>query len=89
MYELLVVIESADFVKFFLDEVFHGLHVVVGDFLDILNATSVLFIEVAVNVSQSVEEPMIHICQLWKRQLAKGNEIFNFHSQTIADERIL
>lgn len=89
MNELLVVVESTNLVKLLLDEVFHGFHVVVGDFLNVLHAASILLVEVTVDVSQVLEQSMIDPCQLRKRQLAKGNEIFNFHSYAVADERIL
>ncbi len=89
MNELLKGIHAAHLVELFLDIVFHGLHVVVGHFLNILHALGTLLIEVAVNIAQSLKLTMVEVLQLGQRQLTKGNEIFYLNTDAIAYQGVL
>ena len=88
MDELLVGFKSAYLVKFFLDEVFNSLHIVVGDFLYIFHALRTLLVEETVDVTQTAEDGMVKTGQLRQGYLAKRNEILYLHTHPIADERI-
>ena len=52
MDELLVGVQSAYGIEFFLDEILDGLHVMVGDTLDVLHTGSVLLREILIDFSQ-------------------------------------
>ena len=87
--ELLVFLEISEFVELFLDIIFHGLHVVVGYLLDILDARCALLVKLAVYVAEAVEMFVIEVCQLWQRQFAKRYEIFDFHTDAVFYQSIL
>ena len=89
MDELLVLVEASKPVEFLLDEIFHGLHVVVGGLLDFLDACGVCFREVAVDVAERVEAAVVEVLQLRQRQLAERDEVFNLHAHPVTDEGIL
>lgn len=84
--EFLVLLQSAQLVKLFLQEVFHGLYVVVGHAFDVLDALSVGFREVAVDVSQGFEDTFVHALQLGQRQLAEGDEVLHFHPYAVSHQ---
>ena len=89
MDELLVFLKVAYLIKLFLDEILHSLDIMVGGLLYFLDAGGILFRKLTVNVTQRFEQSMTEVCQLWERQLAKGNEIFDFNTHSITDECIL
>ena len=65
MYELLVIVESSNLVKFLLDEVFHCLDVMVGGLLNSLYSLSIGLTEVAIDVSQCFKQAVVESLQLW------------------------
>ena len=81
--------ETAEHVDFLLDEVFDSLHIVVGGLLNLLHAGSILLSKVAIDVAQGFEQTLVEACQLWQRQFAERNKVFDFHPDTIADKCIL
>ena len=56
MDEFFIGFQRAYFVELFFDEILHGFDVVVGDFLNILDALCVGFTETLVDVAQTSEE---------------------------------
>ena len=87
MDELLIYAQHR--IKLFLDEVLHGLHVVVGHLFNILHPLSIGRREVNVDVAQLREQRMVEILKLWQRQFAERNEILNLYPDSIAHKRIL
>ena len=85
MDELLVGVQAADGIELLLDEILHGLDVVVGDGLDLLDARRILLGEVAPNGAQTLS---LHreALELRQGQLAERNEILYLHTHTIANE---
>lgn len=51
MDEFLISLKATDLVKLLLDEILHGLYVVVGDFLNVFYTLCFCFVEVAVDVA--------------------------------------
>lgn len=47
----LISLKATDLVKLLLDEILHGLYVVVGDFLNVFYTLCFCFVEVAVDVA--------------------------------------
>ena len=76
-------------VYLFLDEVLHGLDVVVGHLLNILHALSVLLSKVAVDVAEGFKQVMVEILQLGQRQFTQRYEVLYLHTNTIANQSIL
>ena len=88
MYKLFVGLKPAYLIKLFLDEIFHGLHVVVGYLLYVFHPLSVCLAEVAVDVAQLLEESMVEPGQLGQGQLTQRDEIFYLNPHAIAYERV-
>ena len=82
------VVGGGEFLQFLLDEVLHGLHVVVGHGLDVLNALRVGQREILVHGPQTREQRVGELRQLRQRQLTQGDEILYLYAHTIAYERI-
>ena len=59
MDKLLVSLEPANLVELLLEEILHGLDVVVGNLLNILHVLCRLLVEGAVDVAQTIEKGMI------------------------------
>ena len=59
MDKLLVSLEPANLVELLLNEILHGLDVVVGNLLNILHVLCRLLVEGAVDVAQTIEKGMI------------------------------
>ena len=89
MDELLVGLQAADPVKLFLEEVFNRLHVVVGRLLYFLYPCRRSLVEVAVDVTQRLEERTVETFQLRQGQLAQRDEILDFDTYPVTDEGIL
>ncbi len=89
MDEFLVVVQPANLVELFLDEVFNRLYVVVGCVFNLLYTHCRSLVEVAVDVAQSFKQGAVEAFQLRQGQLAKRDEIFNFYTYAITDEGIL
>ena len=88
MHTFLVGIERADFIQFFLDELFYGLHVVVCDALNVLHAGSVGFGEVRVEIAQGGKVFVRKVCQLGQGQFAQGNEVLYFDTHAILHQGV-
>ena len=58
--------EAAEHVNLLLDEVFHGLHVVVGHRIDVLHALCILLGKPAVDVAQRFKQAVVEAFQLWQ-----------------------
>ena len=86
--ELLVLLEIANLIEFFLDEVLHGFHVVVGYLLDVLHSLCVSLGEVGIYLAQGGEEVLVEGLQLRQRKFAKCNEIFNLHLYAVFYQRV-
>ena len=89
MYEFLVGFQPAYGVELLLDEVFHGLDVVVCHLLYVLHAACVGLGKVCVDGAQAAEEAMVERGQLRQRQFAQGYEVLNLYAHSVAYERIL
>ena len=72
-----------------LEEIFDGLHVVVGRGLDRLDALGVGQAEIAVEAAQGLPCGRIDPLELGERQLAQGDEIFDLHADAVADQCVL
>ena len=59
--ELLVGIQASDLVEALLDEILHGLDIVVSDLLDVLDTLSAFLVEVAIDVAQAFEKVVIEV----------------------------
>lgn len=77
-----------DLGKLLLDEIFHGLHVVVGNLLDILHALGILLREVAIDITQTSEQALVKRLELRQGEFTKGYEIFYLYPNAITDECI-
>ena len=75
--------------EFLLDEVLDSLNIVVCNLFDILNLLRLLYSKILVNLSQRRELAFREALQLRKRDAAKGDEILDFHPDTVSYERIL
>lgn len=73
-------------VDLFLDEVFHGLDVVVGYALNVLHAGGICLGEVGVDGAQQCLDGLCDACQLWQGEFCKTDEIFDFDTHAIANE---
>ena len=51
MHKLLISVQSANGIEFFLNEILHGLHVVVRNLLDVFNTLCLSLVESAVYVA--------------------------------------
>ena len=80
---------EAEHVKFLLDKIFYGLHIVIGHAFDVLHALSVVDRKLIVDFTQLREQRAVDVFQLWQRQAAESDEIFDFNLHSVADERIL
>ncbi len=76
-----------------LDEIFNGLDIVVGDFLDVLHFLGVFRSHRLIEPAQAGEQLIAgHSCafsevrKLGQRNPAQGDEIFNLHADTVADQ---
>ena len=72
-----------------LDEILHGLDIVVGRTLDLLDTLGVGKREVFVDGAQLAETCMIHILEFRQRKLAKGDEVLYLHTYAVTYESIL
>ena len=88
MDELLVGIQTANLVELFLDEILHGLYVVVSNALYVLHALGISLGEVAVNVAQSLCR-CGKTLQLGQRQFAQSDEILNLYSYAVLNKCVL
>ena len=70
MDEFFVSVQSTNLVKFFLQEILHGLDVMIGRTLDVLDTLGGCFIKMAVNIPQTTEQRFVERCQLRQGQLA-------------------
>ena len=75
-------------VEALLEEVFHGLHVVVGHGLDVFHALRVGLGEVAVDVAQLAELGAVNPLELGQRNFAQGDEILHLHIHAVANEGV-
>ena len=89
MDKLLVGIQSADGVKLLLDEILHGLDVMVGHLLDVLHAGGILLREVAVDAAKTIEESRVKALELRQGELHKRDKVFDFHADAITYQRKL
>lgn len=71
------------------EEVFDGLHVVVGRGLDRLDALGVGQAEITVEAAQGLPCGRIDPLELGERQLAQGDEIFDLDADAVADQCVL
>ena len=88
MDKLFIGIQSLKAVELFLDEIFHGLHIMIGGPLDLLDARGRSLVKVPIDVAELIEAGMIEGCQLGQWKLAKRYEIFDLHPNAVSDERI-
>ena len=77
-----------EFLEPFLDEIFHCLDIVVGDFLDVLHPGRLLRGQASVDVPESIELAVVEVRKLRKRDFAQGDEIFYFDPYPVAYERV-
>ena len=89
MDKLLVGIQSADGVKLLLDEILHGLDVMVGHLLDVLHTGGILLREVAVDAAKTVEEGRVEALELRQGELHERDKVFDFHADAITYQRKL
>ncbi len=87
VYEFLTGLESEN-VETLLEEIFHGLDVVVGHALDLLDARGILDCEVLVDVAQRTKHIMAHRGERAERYLAESYEILYLDFDTVAYEGI-
>ena len=85
MHELLHAAQPEG-VHLLLDDVLHGLHVVVGHRLDLLHTRGVGRREVAVEAPQGLALRRAHARELRQRDFAQGDEIFHFDPDAVADQ---
>ena len=83
--ELLVGFKIAHFIELFLDKVFYGLDIMIGDFLYVFHPLGIGLREQTIDVAQLIEARNIKSLQLRQGQFAKSNEIFNLYPNAIAD----
>lgn len=86
--KLLVGIQASNLIESLLDEIFHGLDIVIGDLLDVLDPLCAFLIEVAIDIPQAFEKVVIEVLQLRQRQLTQSDEILHLHTYAVADECI-
>ena len=79
--------------EFLFYEIFNGLDIVVGDFLDVLHLLRVLRSHRLVELAQAGEQfitahpgAFSEVGELRQRNLTKGDEIFHFHAYAVADQ---
>ena len=88
MHKLLISVQSANGVEFFLNEIFHGLYIVVRNLLDVFHPLRLSLIKRSINIAKLVETLATHTCQLWQWQLAKGDKIFYFNPHAITNKGV-
>ena len=86
MDELLVGIQASDLVEALLDEILHGLDIVVSDLLDVLDTLSAILVEMAIDVAQTLEKVVIKVLQLRQGQLTQSDEILHLYTNAVADQ---
>ena len=72
--------------EFLLDEVFHGLDIVVRHFFYVFHSCGFFRSEIPVNVSQRLEFSSVEVCQLRQWNAAQGYEILDFHADAVTDK---
>ena len=92
VYELLerpdVLRPGVQRVHLLLDEVLHGLHIVVCRLFNLLHPFRILRSEAAVKVPERFKKFMVEALQLWQRHLAERYEVFYLHAHAITYQRI-
>ena len=86
MDKLLKTLHATNGIKTFFYKIFNGFHVVVRRLLNLLNPASISLAEILINLTQTAKKRSIKVFQLRQRQFAQGNEIFNFHTDTVAHQ---
>lgn len=84
MYKLLVR-SKIELIEFFLQEILHSFHIMVGDRFNIFDALGICHCKVLVNTPQPVVNFSVNFFQLRKWKINQGNKIFYFYKNAVPD----
>ena len=87
MYEL-APLHDVHLLESVLDIVLDSLYIVVCDLFDFLHLGCILWSHGSVDVSESFELAAVEIRELWKRNPAKSDEIFDLDAYAVLDEGV-
>ena len=66
MDKLFISLQASNLVEFFFDEIFYGLHIVVGHLLDVFYTLCACLVKGGVDVTQTWEQVVVERCELWE-----------------------
>lgn len=73
-------------IEFGLHQILDRLHIVIGRFLDLLNAKRIGFGEVTIQIPELFERSFVDIGQLGQRQLTQRNKILHLDHDPITNQ---
>ena len=88
MNEFFVGVQTADLVKFFLDIIFDGFHIVIRHLLNVFHALGTLFRQLFIDAAKAGKQSVVETLQLGKRYLTQTDEILYLYTDAVADQCI-